>query len=240
LSASGSNGTANPPASRLRFEAHDLREPVQLNALGITFITLRRRSPALQAEVATLPRSAWQTVQLKVPHRKYQTPRVVDQRVTLTGYTGTLRQLLIRDLGHEEPTVLLTNDLTSSLKALITRYAQRMLIENGLADSVDFFHLDALSSAVALNVDFDVLLTIIGSGIYRLFAKSLRSYERVRARQLFRRFLDTMARVTISDAEITVRLPRRSHNPILLDAGLIGPAVAIPWWQGRALRIEIV
>jgi hypothetical protein len=64
--------------------------------------------------------------------------------------------------------------------------------------SVDFFHLDALSSAVALNVDFDVLLTIIGSGIYRLFAKSLRGYERVRARQLFRRFLDTTARVTIS------------------------------------------
>ena len=212
----------------------------KLNALGITFITLRRRSPALQAEVATLPRSAWQTVHLKVPHRKYQTPRVVDQRVTLTGYTGTLRQLLIRDLGHEEPTVLLTNDLKSSLPTLITRYAQRMLIENGLADSVDFFHLDALSSAVALNVDFDVLLTLIGSGIYRLFARSLRGYERVRARQLFRRFLDTTARVTVSAAEITVRLPRRAHNPILLDAGLFGRAVAIPWWQGRRLRIEIV
>jgi hypothetical protein len=204
----------------------------KLTALGITFITLRRRSPALQAEVATLPRSAWQTVHLKVPHRKYQTPRVVDQRVTLTGYPGTLRQLLIRDLGHEEPTILLTNDLKSSLPALITRYAQRMLIENGLADSVDFFHLDALSSAVALNVDFDVLLTIIGSGIYRLFAKSLRGYERVRARQLFRRFLDTTARVTISDADVTVRLPRRAHNPILLDAGLIGPAVAIPLVAG--------
>ena len=212
----------------------------QLHALGITFITLRRRSPQLQAAVATLPRSAGQTVHLKVPHRKYQTPRVVDQRVTLTDYPGTLRQLLIRDLGHEEPTVLLTNDLKSSLPALITRYAQRMLIENGLADSVDFFHLDALSSAVALNVDFDVLLTLIGSGIYRLFAKSLRGYERVRARQLFRRFLDTTARVTVGDAEVTVRLPRRAHNPILLDAGLIGPAVAIPWWQGRTLRIEIV
>ena len=139
------------------------------------------------------------------------------------------------DLGHDEPTILLTNDLTSTLRRSITRYAQRMLIENGLADSVDFFHLDALSSAVALNVDFDVLLTIIGSGIYRLFAKPLRGYERARARQLFRRFLDTTARVTISEAEVTVRSPRRSHNPILLDAGLIGPAVAIPWWQGRRL-----
>ena len=37
----------------------------KLNALGITFITLRRRSPALQATVATLPRSAWQTVHLE-------------------------------------------------------------------------------------------------------------------------------------------------------------------------------
>lgn len=212
----------------------------QLTALGITFITLRRRSPALQAAVATLPRSAWHTVHLDVPHRKYQTPRVVDQRVTLTGYTGTLRQLLIRDLGHDEPTILLTNDLKSSLKALITRYAQRMLIENGLADSVDFFHLDALSSAVALNVDFDVLLTIIGSGLYRLFAQALRGYERARARQLFRRFLDTTARVTISETAVTVRLPRRAHNPILLDAGVIGSAVSIPWWHGRTLRLEIV
>jgi hypothetical protein len=74
----------------------------------------------------------------------------------------------------------------------------------------------------------------------RAVAKSLRGYERVRARQLFRRFLDTTARVTVSDAEVSVRLARRAHNPILLDAGLIGPTVAIPWWQGRPLRIEIV
>lgn len=73
-------------------------------------------------------------------------------------------------------------------------------------------------------VDFDVLLTLIGSGIHRLFARPLRGYEHVRARQLFRRFLDTTARVTVGNAEVTVRLPRRTHNPILLDAGLIGPA----------------
>jgi len=216
------------------------RNLAKLNALGITFITLRRRSPKLLAACATLPRSAWRTVELDVPHRKFKTPRVVDQRVELSDYKGTLRQLLIRDLGHDHPTILLTNDLTSSLKAIITRYAQRMLIENGLADSVAFFHLDALSSAVALNVDFDVLLTVIASGIYRLFAKPLRGYERAQARQLFRRFLDTTARVTIAEEAITVHLPRRAHNPILLDAGLIGAPAAIPWWGGRPLRIEIV
>jgi hypothetical protein len=212
------------------------------NELEVTFITLRRRSPALMAEIATLPRSAWRTVHLDVPHRKFKTPRVVDQRIHLRNYEGTLRQLLIRDLGHDEPTVLLTNDLTSSLKAVITRYARRMLIENGLADSVDFFHLDSLSSAVALNVDFDVLLTVIASGIYRRLAGTLRGYEHARARQIFRRFLDTTARVVISASHnlVTVRLPRRAHNPILLDAGLIGKTTAIPWWNGRSLEVEVV
>ena len=211
-----------------------------LNTLGITFITLRRRSPALNAEVATMPRSAWQTVHLKVPHRTFKTPRVVDQRVTLKGYDGTLRQLLIRDLGHDAPTILLTNDTTSKLAPIITRYAKRMLIENGLSDAVGFFHLDALSSAVALNVDFDVLLTVVGSAIYRLLAKSLHGYEHAQARQVFRRFLDTSARVIVSANEVTVQLPRRAHNPLLIDAGLIGRTTPIPWWQGRSLRIEIV
>ena len=212
----------------------------KLNKMGITFLTLRRRSPKLIAEVATMPRSAWKTVRLDVPHRKFKTPRVVDQRVTLKGYKGTVRQLLIRDLGHDQPTILLTNDMTSSLKALITRYARRMLIENGLADAVDFFHLDALSSAIALNVDFDVLLTVIASGVYRQFAKSLRGYHKAQARQIFRRFLDTTARVSVTDQEVHVQLPRRAHNPILLDPRLIGRAIQIPWWNGRSLRLEIV
>lgn len=212
----------------------------KLNELGITFITLRRRSPALNAEVATMPRSAWRTVELDIPHRKFRTPRVVDQRVKISDYKGTLRQLLIRDLGHEEATILLTNDTMSSLKSIITRYAQRMLIENGLADAVGFFHLDALSSAIALNVDFDVLLTVIASGIYRRFAKSLRGYERAQARQIFRRFLDSTARVTISAEErrVTVTFPRRAHNPILLDAGFFGPVTNIPWWNGWTLKLE--
>lgn len=212
----------------------------KLEDLDITFLTLRRRSPGLMAEVAQIRRSAWRVVTLDIPHRKFQTPRVVEQRITLRDYGKPLRQLVIRDLGHDEPTILLTNDMTTSAKQLITRYARRMLIENGLADSVDFFHLDALSSAVALNVDFDVLLTVMAGGLYRLFARALHGYEHAQARQIFRRFLDTTARVVISDKEVLVRLPRRAHNPFLIDAGLIGKKTAIPWWGGCNLRIEIV
>jgi len=46
----------------------------RLDALGITFITLRRRSPQLRKEIALIPRSAWRTVELEVPTRKYRFP----------------------------------------------------------------------------------------------------------------------------------------------------------------------
>ena len=82
----------------------------------------------------------------------------------------TFRQLFIEDLGHEEPTVLLTNQRTRPVKQLITRYAQRMLIENALSDAVRFFHVNALSSAVAMKVDFDLALLVIASGLYRRLA----------------------------------------------------------------------
>jgi hypothetical protein len=113
--------------------------------MGITFMTLRRRSPAILREVANTPRSDWHTVHLDVPHRMYRTPKVIDQQVSWRDYEGPIRQGPIAGLGHEEPTVLLTNDLRTPAAQRITRYAQRMLIGNGLAHAVKFVHRDALS-----------------------------------------------------------------------------------------------
>jgi hypothetical protein len=54
----------------------------RLDKMDITFITLRRRSPKLLAEIDELPRSAWRRTELDVPTRKYQTwcPNVVPKR----------------------------------------------------------------------------------------------------------------------------------------------------------------
>jgi hypothetical protein len=51
----------------------------RLHEMGITFITLRRRTHKLLAEVAALPPSAWRTITLDVPTRKYKTPRIFEQ-----------------------------------------------------------------------------------------------------------------------------------------------------------------
>jgi hypothetical protein len=205
--------------------------------MGITFITLRRRTAKLLQEIATLPRSAWRTIELDVPTRKYKTPRIHEHTVALAG--ETFRQIFIRDLGHDEPTLLLTNDRRTSAPKLITRYAQRMLIENALSDAVRFFHMDALSSAVGLKVDFDMTLLVIASGLYRLMAKRMRGYADAQARQIFRDLIDTPADVTVQDKQIVVRFHRRAHLPIILASGLLGQTVTVPWWRGRTLRLTI-
>lgn len=210
----------------------------RLNQMGITFMTLRRRSPGLLREVANIPRSAWRTVHLDVPHRIYQTPKVFDQQVHLRDYRGPVRQLFITDLGHEQPTILLTNDLRGKAAKRITRYAQRMLIENGLAESVDFFHLDALSSAVHIKVDFDVTLTEVASGLYRMLGRLLAGYEAAQARQLFRHFLNTPAEIEVAEDRVQVILPKRAHNPLLIASGLAEKPTPIPWWENRPLALR--
>jgi transposase len=207
----------------------------RLDKEGITFMTLRRRSPSLLTEVKELAPSAWRTIEIDVPNRKYRKPRVFEQKAT--PYERAFRQLFITDLGHDEPTILLTNDLKSTAKNLVTRYAKRMLIENALSDAVRFFHIDALSSSVGLKVDFDMALLVLASCLYRMMAHRMRGYEDAQARQIFRDLIDMPADVKIAGDEITVRFHRRAHLPIILASSLMNKPVAVPWWGGKKLRL---
>ena len=206
----------------------------RLDEEGITFITLRRRSPALLKEIANLPASAWRTVNLDVPHRKYKTPRVYEQKARPR--ERTFRQFFIKDLGHDEPTIMLTNDKRATAAQVITRYARRMLIENALSDAVHFFHIDALSSSVGMKVDFDMALLVLASGLYRLMASRMRGYHDAQARQIFRDLIDMSADVVVTEREVTVRFHRRAHLPVILDSQLFKTATRVPWWDGLPLR----
>jgi hypothetical protein len=209
---------------------------VRLHDMGITFMTLRRRSPALLKEIALLPRSAWRTLELDVPTRKYRTPRVFDQSTRIEGQT--FRQLFIQDLGHDEPTILLTNDRRTAAAALITRYARRMLIENALSDAVRFFHMNALSSAVGLKVDFDMAMLVIASGLYRLLARQMRGYADAQARRVYRDLVDMPASVRIASDAVHVHFHRRAHLPIIVASGLLNAPVPVPWWGNLPLRMS--
>jgi len=209
----------------------------RLNKMGIQFITLRRRSRKMLKAIQQVPESAWRRIELPNLARAYRTPRILDERLNLAGYEGGLRQLTITDLGHEDPTLLMTNQLNRSPAQLITRYAQRMIIENSIANGIEFFHMDALSSAVAMKVNCDLQLTLMASSLYRLLGARIgRGYERAKSSHLFRDFVNATAQITIDAEQILVRFHKRAHNPLLLAADFAKTDIAIPWLADKKLR----
>jgi hypothetical protein len=209
----------------------------QLDKLGIQFITLRRRDTKMLQEMHQQPASAWRRIELESISRAYRTPRILDQTITLRDYDGPIRQIVVTDLGHEEPTFVLTNQLRRSPVHLIGRYAQRMLIENGIADSINFFHMDALSSAVAMKVSCDLQLTLMASSLYRLLGERIgNGYATAKSQHIFRDLINAVAHVSIGEREITVRFQKRAHNPLLMAAGFAKTDLPVPWLGKKRLR----
>lgn len=210
----------------------------RLNQMGIAFITLRRRSAKMLQKIYQEPASAWRRIELQGVSRIYKTPRILDRRIQLRDYQGELREVVIDDLGHEEPTFLITNQLRRTPAKLIERYAQRMIIENRIADGIDFFHMDALSSAVAMKVNCDLQLTLMASSLYRLLGTEIgQGYQTATSRHLFRDFIEATAQVHILEKEIVVQFQKRAHNPLLLAAGLDKKNVPIPWLGKKRLQL---
>ncbi len=209
-----------------------------LNQLGIGFMTLRRRTKKMIQQIHQKPLSAWRRIQLQGVSRIYKNPRILDQKIPLRDYQGKIRQLVINDLGHEEPIFLLTNQLKRSAPKLIQRYAKRMIIENRIEDSIDFFHMDALSSAVAMKVNLDVQLSLMASSLYRLMAQKIANgYEMTKSRHLFRDFIDATANIIIAEKDIAVNFQKRAHNPLLIAANFDKSVTSIPWLENRKLHI---
>ena len=208
----------------------------ELDARGVHFITLRMRTAALLRHIEAIPAQAWKTVTLD-RDGNYRRPQVVDETVTITNYPDTIRQLVVRGLGRDTPTVIITNDTTSTTRKIIARYARRMTIEQRLAEAIRAFHLDALASAVPLNVDLDVVLSVLAGTVCAALRRRLGTgYTTATPDTLQRRFLHTGGLLINEDDRITVRLDRRTYSPVLRSANI--PDTPVPWWNGRVLHFD--
>jgi hypothetical protein len=206
----------------------------RLNELNIGFLTWRWRSRQLLEKLKHLPSSAWRRGELKNVTRAYRTPRVLDTPIRLKDYDGPLRPLTLLDRGQEEPTLLLTNPLRTSAAKRIERYAQRMVIEN----SLDFFHLDARSSAGAMKVNCDLPLTLMARSLYRLLGARIgNGYQHAKSRHLFRDFVEAPGHLTITEPTGVVHFQKHAPNPLLIAAGFGNTDVPIPGLGGKRLQL---
>jgi len=213
-------------------------ELAKLDERGISWLTLRVRTPKLIAGLRALPADAWTSVTIDRCSATSRRVRVIeDAAATLSRYPRTVRQLAVTGLGHDEPTVLITNNRARTTKALIECYAGRMNIEQRLAEGIRSFHLDALSSAVNLNVDLDVVLSVLAGAVCAALRRRLPGYTNATPDTVQRRFLDTGGRIHTTTDRVTVRLNRRTYSPVLRQADL-AQATRIPWWGNRTLHFE--
>ena len=149
----------------------------ELSARGITWLTPRQRGKTELARLAALPASQWKGAVIARSGR-YRRPRLHEDMIKLAGISSQVRQIAIKNIGRDEPTLLITNDLTTAGKHLFARYAERMMVENELDAYIGGFHLDALTSGVSLNVNLDTTLTVVAGNLYRLLAQKLSRYEK--------------------------------------------------------------
>jgi hypothetical protein len=204
---------------------------------NISFVTIRRRGSAIVKRLAKLPPDDWKSAVIDIPRRRHKHIRYVDERIKLRGYDGTLRQIAVKGLGRENPTLFLTNNFDATARDLVTNYARRNGVEDALGTSVNFFHLDCLSSEVRLNVDLDTTLTVLANGCYRWLADQLHGFERSKPKALYRKFVETSGAVEIEEGRrIVVYFDRRSHNPILQEAQLDKRQPKIPWLANHRLE----
>ncbi len=208
----------------------------ELNRQKIRFITLRRRGHKLVLETEKL--EPWRRITIPHDKRKYPQPMVHESTIELRGYDGEVRQIIVRGNGREKPAFLITNDFEMPAELLVGNYARRWRVENGIAEAVKFFHLNALSSPILLKIHFDVIMTMIADTLYCRLAQQLRGFEDCDAPKISRNFVKGGGTIEVRDGSINVKFAKRAHNPLLRSVAWSNLPKQIPWLNGANLSFQ--
>jgi hypothetical protein len=208
----------------------------KINIQGLKFITLRRRGQKLLEQVEKL--TPWTRITIPHDKRKYPNPMVHESRVALREYEGELRQIVMKGNGHEKPTFIITNDFDLPVELVVGNYSRRWRIENGIAEAVKFFHLNALSSPILIKVHFDVVMTMIADTLFSRLASHLRGFENCDAPKLYRDFVKGKGNIEVKNGEIIVTYPKRAHNPVLRAVDWARLPQVLPWLNNAKLTLR--
>jgi hypothetical protein len=208
----------------------------ELDNQDVKFITLRRRGKKLLDDLKKF--TDWTRIHIPHAKRKFPNPEISESRVSLRGYDGEVRQVVVRGNGHEKPAFIITNDFEAPVELVVGNYSRRWRVENGISEAVKFFNLNALSSPILVKVHFDVAMTAIADTLYSMLAQKLRGFEECDATKLFRSFVRGKGQVTVDDDTVTVTFPKRAHNPILRSAAWDKLPMIVPGLPGARLALR--
>jgi len=209
----------------------------ELASDGIKFITLRKRSKSLLDKILRIPDNEWVKVNLKIKKRKHKNISVHENTVRLKNCKNNFRQIIIKDHGRLNPTVIITTDENLSLEKIIEVYAKRWHIENKLSELVSFFNLNALSSPLMIRIHFDILWTMIADTFYRRLSKDLRRYELLTSKTIFRKFINIPGQIEYNGEQFILKIRKRAYTPIIKGIEKLSNPFEIPWLENKKFKI---
>jgi len=201
----------------------------KLNKDDIKFLTLRRRGKNLIEKANKLPEHEWTRVTLEGTGRKRTEVRVHDSMIPLRHYTGLVRQVVLTDHGREQPAFLISNDEKLDVGLVIKKYARRWLVEQEIAEQIDFFHLNSPSSSIVVKVDFDLTLSLFAHNLFRVLTRQLPGFERCTVATIARDVLQNGASVCVQNRTITVNLKKKAHLPTLFELPWMKEKTRLSW-----------
>jgi len=235
--------TGNGKQEPLRYLVFDSRftnyeNLKKLNKEQVRFITIRRRGKQMIKRIEKLPAISWHDVKVECAGNKLRTLHVYDEQVFLHGYEGQIRQITITGHGKIKPAVILTNDNTLAVEQIIRKYARRWIIEKTIAEQIEFFHLNLVSSSMVIKVDFDLIMSILAHNLYRLLAEYLERYENLSVQRLYEKFVFNGADIEIAEKTITVKLKKKRMLPLILETMGKFSRQKYPWLNNKKLIFE--
>jgi hypothetical protein len=215
----------------------------KLDDRQIKFITIRRRGGKMIEQIQQI--TAWKTLRVEASGLKKRTLKIYDQQVILPGYsdgkTGkakTIRQVVITGHGKIKPAVMLTNDFELPVETVVRKYCRRWLVEKGISQQIDFFHLNRVSSSMVIKVDFDLVMSILAHNLYRLLALDLDRYQQFSDERIYEKFVNNSGEIEIDNTEIRVNLKKKRELPLLLDFFKQSQKTKYPWLNNKYIRFH--
>lgn len=189
---------------------------------GIKFITIRRRGKNILKQISS--NNKYSTVRVESSGMKKRTLHVRDELITLRGYadsktkkTKPIRQVIITGHGKIKPALIITNDFHIPVEKVVRKYSRRWLVEKGISEQIDFFHLNRVSSSMVIKVDFDLTMTIVAHNLYRLLALDLNRYSDFSDERIYQKFIANSGNIQIQDKSINIELKKKRDLPQILE-----------------------
>jgi hypothetical protein len=212
----------------------------RLDDEAVKFITIRRRGKNILEQIHK--NNAYRSIRVEASGLKKRTLKVRDEHITLRGYndvkTGDprkIRQITITGHGKIKPALVITNDFDISTDKVVRKYCRRWLVEKGISEQIEFFHLNRVSSSMVIKVDFDLTMTILAHNLYRLFALDLERYSEFSDERIYEKFIVNNGNIEITENQIKVELKKKRDLPQIIEMMKNYSDVNYQWLENRKI-----